>query len=55
MDAITVDKNVIEKWQPSKETLKERFGFLFNNERLADFHFIVGSDEKHRIPVHKVP
>ncbi|XP_044732399.1 BTB/POZ domain-containing protein 2-like isoform X2 [Chrysoperla carnea] len=54
MDSITVDKNVIEKWQPSKETLKERFGFLFNNERLADFHFIVGPNKEHRIPVHKL-
>lgn len=40
-------------WQISKRSLKERFEFLFNNEALADVHFIVGS-ESARIPAHKL-
>ena len=40
-------------WQISKRTLKERFEYLFNNEALADVHFIVGSEQL-RIPAHKL-
>ena len=40
-------------WQEKKTTLKARFSHLFNNETLADVHFIVGTDEL-RIPAHKL-
>ena len=40
-------------WQISKRNLRERFEFLFNNEALADVHFIVGT-ESTRIPAHKL-
>ena len=31
-------------WQSTKMTVKERLTFMFNNEILADVHFIVGKD-----------
>ena len=40
-------------WQISKQTLKERFEYLFNNQVLADIYFIVGSEQL-RIPAHKL-
>ena len=40
-------------WQISKRTLKDRFEYLFNNEALADVHFIVGADQL-RVPAHKL-
>jgi len=41
-------------WQASKSTIKERLGFMFNNELLADIHFIVGKDANiKRIAAHK--
>lgn len=41
-------------WQSTKTTVKERFSFMFNNEILADIHFIVGRGEsQERIPAHK--
>ena len=40
-------------WQIGKRSLRERFEFLFNNEALADVHFIVGT-ESARIPAHKL-
>ncbi|XP_034241100.1 BTB/POZ domain-containing protein 2-like [Thrips palmi] len=41
-------------WQSTKTTVKERFSYMFNNEILADIHFIVGRGEsQERIPAHK--
>lgn len=41
-------------WQATKHTLKERFSFMFNNEILADVHFVVGRGEQRlRVPAHK--
>lgn len=41
-------------WQATKTTVKERFAFMFNNEILADVHFIVGLGEsQQKIPAHK--
>ncbi|XP_044737630.1 BTB/POZ domain-containing protein 2-like [Chrysoperla carnea] len=50
-----IKKNkVVDKWQATKSTMKECFQFLFNNEKFADVHFIVGKDEKQQIiPAHK--
>ncbi|XP_044727955.1 BTB/POZ domain-containing protein 1-like [Chrysoperla carnea] len=44
----------VYNWQALKTTVKERFTFMFNNEILADVHFIVGRDnQQQRIPAHK--
>lgn len=44
----------VYNWQATKTTVKDRFSFLFNNEVLADVHFIVGRDNlEQRIPAHK--
>ena len=41
-------------WQVSKKCMKERISVMFNNELLADVHFIVGSgSSQRRIPAHK--
>ena len=41
-------------WQASKCNMKERNAFMFNNELVADVHFIVGSGStQRRIPAHK--
>lgn len=41
-------------WQATKNSLKERFAFLFNNELLSDVRFIVGKGRQaQRIPAHK--
>ena len=41
-------------WQASKCNMKERHRVMFNNELLADVHFIVGSGStQRRIPAHK--
>ena len=41
-------------WQASKCNMKERHTVMFNNELLADVHFIVGSgSDQRRIPAHK--
>ena len=41
-------------WQISKECVKERTAVIFNNELLADVHFLVGSgSSQRRIPAHK--
>ncbi|XP_065225122.1 BTB/POZ domain-containing protein 2-like [Planococcus citri] len=41
-------------WQSSKTCIKERIEFMFNNETLADVHFVVGKDaKKQKIPAHK--
>ena len=41
-------------WQSSKPTLKERLLFMFNNEIMADVHFVVGRGSgTQRIPAHK--
>lgn len=45
---------VTRNWQGSKTTVKERIAFMFNNEILADVHFIVGKGSlAQRIPAHK--
>lgn len=44
----------LHNWQATKATVKERLSFLFNNEVLADVHFIVGKDANQQIiPAHK--
>ncbi len=41
-------------WQSTKMTVKERLAFMFNNEILADVHFIVGRErQQQRIPAHR--
>lgn len=41
-------------WQASTTSIKERIAFMFNNEFLADVHFIVGKGNSvQRIPAHK--
>ena len=42
-------------WQASKNQLKERAAFLFNNKLMADVHFVVGKEARSsaRIPAHK--
>ena len=41
-------------WQVSKKCVKERTSVMFNNELIADVHFIVGSGStQRRIPAHK--
>ena len=41
-------------WQVSKKCIKERTAVMFNNELIADVHFIVGSGlTRRRIPAHK--
>ena len=34
-------------------TVKERLAFMFNNDTLSDVTFIVGKDEKTKVPAHK--
>jgi BTB/POZ domain-containing protein 1/2 len=41
-------------WQASKSNLKDRLAFMFNNETMADVHFLVGKGgNTQRIPAHK--
>ena len=41
-------------WQAARTTVKERLGYMYNNETLSDVHFVLGkSSERHRIPAHK--
>ena len=41
-------------WQASRKGLLQRSAVMFNNELIADVHFIVGSGSDHRrIPAHK--
>ena len=41
-------------WQVSKKCIKERTAVMFNNELIADVHFMVGSEStQRRIPAHK--
>ncbi|XP_067099051.1 BTB/POZ domain-containing protein 6-B-like isoform X1 [Osmerus mordax] len=41
-------------WQSSHPTLRERNALMFNNELMADVHFIVGPlGESERLPAHK--
>lgn len=41
-------------WQAARTTVKERLGYMFNNETLSDVHFVLGkNNERHRIPAHK--
>ncbi|CAH1796570.1 unnamed protein product, partial [Owenia fusiformis] len=45
---------VPHNWQATKTTIKERLGFMFNNDIMADVHFIVGKGMNiKRIPAHK--
>ncbi|KAK6304504.1 hypothetical protein J4Q44_G00250900 [Coregonus suidteri] len=42
------------RWQSSHPTLRERNALMFNNELMADIHFIVGpSGESQNVPAHK--
>lgn len=44
----------LHNWQATKSTIKERLSFMFNNELLADVHFIVGkTGNTRRIAAHK--
>ena len=52
-ELVPINQEQNYNWQISKRNLRERFEFLFNNEALADVHFIVGV-EQHRIPAHKL-
>ena len=53
-EAWTMTTQSDSDWQASKRNMKERHAFMFNNELLADVHFIVGSgSDKRRIPAHK--
>ncbi|XP_068198543.1 BTB/POZ domain-containing protein 6-B-like [Antennarius striatus] len=41
-------------WQEAQPTLRERNALMFNNEQMADVHFIVGPPgETQRVPAHK--
>ena len=41
-------------WQSSRTTVKERLQYMFNNEVMADVHFMVGKGPQvQRIPAHK--
>src|SRR5690242_2344794 len=39
----------VHNWQATKHCLKERFSFMFNNEVLADVHFLVGRGEQQQV------
>ncbi|XP_012680213.1 BTB/POZ domain-containing protein 6-B isoform X2 [Clupea harengus] len=42
------------RWQSTHPTLRERNALMFNNELMADVHFIVGPlGESQRVPAHK--
>jgi len=41
-------------WQATKSTIKERLGYMFGNELMADVFFIVGrGSQMQRVPAHK--
>ena len=41
-------------WQATKTSIKDRLAFMFNNEVMADVHFVVGKGQNiQRIPAHK--
>ncbi len=41
-------------WQATKTTVKERLSYMFNNDVMADVHFVVGkAPNVQRIPAHK--
>ncbi|XP_040920119.1 BTB/POZ domain-containing protein 6-B-like [Toxotes jaculatrix] len=43
-----------DSWQAAHPTLRERNALMFNNEQMADVHFIVGPPgETQRVPAHK--
>lgn len=45
---------IVHNWQATKATVKERLGFMFCNELMADVHFVVGKNgPRQRIPAHK--
>ena len=45
---------IIYNWQSTKTSVKERLAFMFNNEIMADVHFVVGKGiNNQRIPAHK--
>ncbi|KAM4628754.1 BTB/POZ domain-containing protein 2a [Polymixia lowei] len=52
--AVLVYREPVYNWQATKNTVKERFAFLFNNEVLSDVHFLVGKGMGvQRIPAHR--
>lgn len=47
-------QNAPYNWQSSRTTVKERLQYMYNNEVMADVHFIVGKGPNfQRIPAHK--
>lgn len=45
---------VVHNWQATKSSVKERLGFMFCNELMADVFFIVGKNgPRQRIPAHR--
>ena len=43
-----------QNWQASKPSVRERNAVMFNNENMADVHFLVGqTPHVRRIPAHK--
>ncbi|XP_020356856.1 BTB/POZ domain-containing protein 6-B-like isoform X1 [Oncorhynchus nerka] len=51
-----INNNNVEppSWQSSHPTLRERNALMFNNELMADIHFIVGPfGESKKVPAHK--
>ncbi|KAK2152831.1 hypothetical protein LSH36_316g01038 [Paralvinella palmiformis] len=49
-----VSQPVYYNWQASKANIKERLAFMFNNEIMADVHFLVGKgDSTQHIPAHR--
>ena len=44
-----------EGWQTTKETVRDRTAFMFNNELMSDIKFVVGESDSRqvRIPAHK--
>lgn len=50
----TASQPVYYNWQATKASIKERLAFMFNNEIMADVHFLVGKgDNTQRIPAHR--
>ncbi|XP_064424427.1 BTB/POZ domain-containing protein 2 isoform X2 [Latimeria chalumnae] len=52
--ALLAYREPVYNWQATKQTVKERFAFLFNNEVLSDVHFLVGKGMgSQRFPAHR--
>jgi len=54
LTSMAVSQPVYYNWQASKANIKERLAFMFNNEIMADVHFVVGKgDSTQRVPAHR--